>query len=110
MKIVGLDDISTITLQQELQNGAKFVTYSYCISIIIMTFRRSSDIYYIRPQMGSVGKGFVYTLISLLVGWWGIPWGPIYTIGALVTNLRGGKDITQEVVAAMMDQGQQEPA
>ena len=24
--------------------------------------------------------------LSLLLGWWGIPWGPIYTIRALVIN------------------------
>ena len=43
----------------------------------------------------------VYTLISLLAGWWGIPWGPIYTITSLVTNLRGGKDVTQHVIASL---------
>jgi len=24
------------------------------------------------------------------LGWWGIPWGPIYTIASLVRNARGG--------------------
>ena len=38
---------------------------------------------------------------ALLFGWWGIPWGPIWTIGSLVTNLRGGRDITREVLQAL---------
>jgi ATP-dependent phosphoenolpyruvate carboxykinase len=33
-----------------------------------------------------------------LLGWWGIPWGPIYTIAAVVTNIRGGKDVTAEIL------------
>jgi len=39
-KIIGLEELkSGLELQQELQRGAKFVTYQYCISILIMTFK-----------------------------------------------------------------------
>jgi hypothetical protein len=37
-------------------------------------------------------------LITLGLGWWGIPWGPIYSIGSLFSNLTGGKDMTKEVL------------
>ena len=43
-------------------------------------------------------KGMTYILISVLLGWWGIPWGPIWTIQSLYINLKGGKDITSEVL------------
>jgi len=33
----------------------------------------------------------IYAAGSLLFGWWGVPWGPIWTIGALIANFRGGK-------------------
>jgi len=36
-----------------------------------------------------------------VLGWWGIPWGPIWTISTIVTNLRGGRDVTNEVVRSM---------
>lgn len=104
MDIIGLNGMSNESLEMELQQGGKFVTYTYCISIIFMTFRRSSSIYYIKPYMGSVGKGLKFTLLSLLFGWWGIPWGPIYTVGALITNLRGGRDVTQEVSYSLIGQ------
>ena len=94
MKIVGIEGMTGDQLQAELQQGAKFVLFQYCISIIIMTFKRSSNIYFVRAGESAAGKGIVFTLISLLLGWWGIPWGPIYTIQALVTNLQGGKDVT----------------
>lgn len=29
-------------------------------------------------------KGVIYSLVSLLLGWWGIPWDPIYTVGAVI--------------------------
>jgi hypothetical protein len=30
--------------------------------------------------------------LSLLLGWWGIPWGPIYTIRALAINSKAKVD------------------
>jgi Fe-S cluster assembly iron-binding protein IscA len=31
-----------------------------------------------------------YTCHSLLFGWWAIPWGPLQTVHAIITNSRGG--------------------
>jgi hypothetical protein len=98
-KIIGLDGLDQVQLAYEVQRGAKFVVYQYCISIVILTFKRSSDIYLIRPEDSAVVKGLGFSLASLFLGWWGIPWGPIYTIGAFITNFRGGKNVTQDVMA-----------
>ena len=98
MKVKGVEGMALGTLEQEVQQGGRFVVYTFVVSVILMTFKRSSSVYYIKPHMGSVGTGFKYTLITLLVGWWGIPWGPIYSIGGLITNFRGGKDVTVEVM------------
>lgn len=32
-----------------------------------------------------------YSLLTGLLGWWGVPWGLFWTIGGLVDNLAGGK-------------------
>jgi hypothetical protein len=101
MKIVGIEGLDGQQLATELQRGAKFVIYQYCISIVIFSFKRPSDIYFIRVGESAVTKGLGFSLISLLLGWWGIPWGPIYTIGSFVTNFGGGKDVTQEVLASL---------
>lgn len=101
-KIVGLEDIkSDGELQAELQQGGKSVMYQYCISILIMTFKRSSNVYFIRHEENAVLKGLPFTLLSLVLGWWGIPWGPIYTIQSLWVNLKGGRDVTQEIMPSM---------
>ena len=102
MQIKGIENLSEQEIRDELNNGAKFVVYRYCISIVVMTFRRSSDIYFVRSGEKAIVKGLGYTFLTLILGWWGIPWGPIYTIGSLGTNLSGGKDVTGEV-QKMMD-------
>jgi hypothetical protein len=102
-----LDEIQSGShLQLELQRGAKFVAYQYCISVVVMTFRRSSNIYFIKSEDNAVVKGLPFTLLSLLLGWWGIPWGPIFTIQSIWTNFSGGKNVTQEVLASMMSNKQ----
>lgn len=88
-------------VNHELQRGGKFVMFEYCISIIIMTFKRPSNVYFIRADESVTSKALGFSLISLLFGWWGIPWGPIYTISTIFNNLTGGKDITQELLASM---------
>jgi len=101
MKIIGIEGLTAEQINEEVRNGGKFVIYRYTISIIILTFRRGSDVYFIRPGQNAVVKGLGWTALTFLLGWWGIPWGPIYTIGCLGTNFSGGKDVTQEISRAM---------
>lgn len=111
MEIKNMEGITADELKKELECGAKFVIYQYCVSIVIMTFKRSSDIYFVRGGESGVGSGMIFSVISLLFGWWGIPWGPIYTIQSFYYNFKGGKDITQEVLASMaarVDQARQQ--
>ena len=98
MKIVGIDGMSNEQVQQQVRDGGRFVIYQYCISVIFMTFKRGSSIYFLKPGEGAVGKGLGFSGLTLLLGWWGIPWGPIYTIQSLWKNFSGGIDVTQEVM------------
>jgi len=103
-KIRGIEGMKHGELDFELQRGAKFVLFQYCISVVILTFRRASDIYFLRQGENAVVKGLPFTLLSLVAGWWGIPWGPIYTIQSVYNNSRGGKDVTQAVVNSLRAQ------
>ncbi len=105
MQIIGLEGLSDDEVTRELENGAKFVIYTYVVSIIVLSFKNGTDIYFIKGGESRVAKGFKFTLLSILLGWWGIPWGLIYTIGAIATNSAGGKDVTDEVLAAMHKSG-----
>ena len=91
-----------MTIEQvhfEIQRGARFVLFQYCISVLILTFRRPSDIYLIRAEESAVVKGLPFSMLTLFLGWWGIPWGPIYSVQSLITNFRGGKNVTAEIMA-----------
>jgi hypothetical protein len=96
MKVLGIEGMTSDQVRFEIQRGARFVYYQYCISIVVMTFRRSSDIYFIPAGESSVSKGLQWTLLTMLLGWWGIPWGPIFSVQSLITNLKGGKDVTAQ--------------
>jgi hypothetical protein len=106
-KIIGLEDIqSGGHLQAEIDQGGKFVMYQFCISLLVITFKRSSNIYFVSHDQNAVVKGLPFTLLSLVLGWWGIPWGPIYTIQSAWVNFQGGKDVTKEIVASMISAAQ----
>src|SRR3954471_19703711 len=99
MKIIGIEGLSDAQIHQEVQQGAKFVIYQYCVSIAILTFKRPSDIHFIRPGQSAVTKGLGFTALSALLGWWGIPWGPIYTVQSIWVNSHGGRDVTGQIMA-----------
>jgi hypothetical protein len=101
VKIVGIENMTMDQLKAELAGGARFVLYQYCISVVVMSFKRASDIFLVRPGENAVVKSLPYTFCSLLLGWWGIPWGPIWTIATVVTNLRGGRDVTKDVMSSL---------
>jgi hypothetical protein len=101
MKIQGIEGMSPDEIRFEVQRGAKFVFFYYSVSVIVMSFRRPSPVYFIRPGQNALGKALPWTLLTLLAGWWGIPWGPIYTVQSLLVNFKGGKDVTVELSARM---------
>jgi hypothetical protein len=97
MNIKGIDKLSMDDLRNEVSRGGKFVYFSYCISIIVATYRKTSDVYFVRPGEGAFKHGWPFFLISFFFGWWGIPWGPIYTFGALFSTFKG-KNVTPDVM------------
>jgi hypothetical protein len=99
VKIVGTDGLSKAQVQEEVQRGGKFVFYQYCVSVIVVTFKRSSSIYFLKAGESRLTKGLLFSAVSLLTGWWGIPWGPIYTVQTIAKNFSGGRDITRELMA-----------
>lgn len=96
--IKGIDGMRLGEIELEVQDGARFLMFQYCFSIVFMTFRRTSDIYFIRKDEAAWKRYFRWTFISFLFGWWGIPWGFIYTPSVIFHNLKGGKDVTDQVM------------
>jgi hypothetical protein len=103
--IKGITGMSPQEISFEVNRGGKFVVYRYCFSALIITVMQGTDVYFIRASESRVSKGLPWTLLTLVVGWWGIPWGPIRTVHSLWTNFRGGVDVTASVAKAMGLQG-----
>jgi hypothetical protein len=104
---VQIKNIEGLTVQQVrdmVHQGGKFVLFPYTISIVLMTFKRSSDVYFVKPGESSFKHGAGFIFLNLIMGWWGIPWGPVYTIGSLASHIGGGKNVTAEVLGMLNQQ------
>jgi hypothetical protein len=85
----------------ELNRGGRFVVYRYCFSAAVVTVMDSTDVYLIRANQSRIIKGLPRTLLTLVAGWWGVPWGPIRTAQSLWINFHGGTDVTAEIADAL---------
>ncbi len=101
MKIKNIEGLSANDLQQVVNDGGRFVYYAFTVSLLFITFKRTSGVYMVRAGENRLIRGFLYSAISFLFGWWGIPFGPKYTIESIRTNTRGGKDVTDDVMATV---------
>jgi hypothetical protein len=99
MQLRGIEALNRADLEIQLRAGARFVLFEYCISFVFVTLRRPSVVWLLAPGERGLARGLPYTLLSLLLGWWGLPWGLLYTPLAVFTNLTGGRDVTAEVWA-----------
>jgi hypothetical protein len=97
MRIIGAENLSAADLQAELARGGRLVFFEYCISFVFVTLRSPSGVYLLRAGETGLVRGLSYSVLSLVLGWWGVPWGIIYTPLTLWTNLSGGRDVTAEL-------------
>ena len=101
MKIKNIDGLSPEDLLDEAARGGRFIYYSIAFSLLVITFRRKTDVYLLRAGEKAIRKGLPYSLLTAIFGWWGFPYGPKYTFKALRTNLGGGIDVTDEVLSTV---------
>jgi hypothetical protein len=98
MEVKNFGSTNFADYRREVDRGARFVMYQYAVSILIYTYRVNSPVYFIRGGESGMRNALKYSAISLLAGWWGFPWGPVYTIQSVYNNVRGGIDVTDEVL------------
>lgn len=98
MIVRGLEGLSPEEIRAEMARGARFVVFDWCVSFVVVTLRRTSEVHFIRAGQSAVLRSLPYTAVSLVLGWWGIPWGPLCTVQSVATNLRGGRDVTPDLL------------
>jgi hypothetical protein len=72
-----------------IKPDTKITYYQVSLSFMIVSMKVSSKFFFIGHD-DSPGIALIYTVVSLVLGWWGIPWGPIYTIQVIYNNMSGG--------------------
>jgi hypothetical protein len=97
LKIRGADGMTTGCILDQMNQGARLVLYHYAVSFVVFSSLRPSDVFCILPGRSRLIPGLRYTLLSVLVGWWSLPSGIIFTIQALSRNCRGGLDVTDAI-------------
>lgn len=102
MEIKNIEGLKVNQIKQLINQGAKFVIFPYTVSFVLMTLKRNSSIYFLHPYEKSIKYSYRHVGVNLVLGWWGLPWGPIYTIGAMYTQIIGGKDVTQIVLSELI--------
>lgn len=100
--IPGTEGLTAGEIVELIKAGGRFAVWQYNFSILVMSFRRSSGIRFIPPGEGGFASCFGYSCISAFIGWWGFPWGILWTPMTLGRNLMGGLDLTEPVLASMV--------
>jgi len=83
--------------------GARLVRFEFCASVLLFTVRRQSPVYLTESWQGRYLRGLGYSLLAILLGPWGVPWGLIWTPWAVWVNLTGGVDETDAILASLGD-------
>jgi hypothetical protein len=85
--------------------------FTYVVSFGVVTIVHKTP--YLLP---SSSNGYLrlerwkYTFLSLVLGWWGIPFGPIFTIQAVWTNMSGGTSRTAINLLQRLEYGWDAPS
>ena len=79
-------------------HGGAIIKYQRVVSCIFLS-QKSSHIVWVPPHRSAALKSWPDTLITLLLGWWSL-FGVFWTIEALISNLGGGEDVTEELLRA----------
>jgi hypothetical protein len=109
MTIIGAGQLSEEEIALKLTEGYRLVSYEYCLSFIVVTLKRPTSLYLLPPNDSDFGNRTLFSCLSFFIGWWGIPWGPIYTISTIYRNLSGGHDHSQTLIDRVLASGPSSP-
>ena len=104
MDVVDIAGRTRADISREVAAGGRFVTFQYAYSVVIASFRGTTRVHYVPPDGIPFFPALWPTLFTLAFGWWGLPWGVVYTLETLAVNLTGGHDVTDEVMKQLSSQ------
>lgn len=84
-----------------LDSSIRFSVFTYVMSFLIITTREVRSGIHCRDCRDGVRNRC--NLTSVTLGWWGIPWGPFYTIKSLVSNSKVDADLIEVNADLLVD-------
>lgn len=100
IKFANHTDFSFEHVMKAENNGGRFVTYQYILPRpIIKPTRRLSKVYFIDKHSNPSMYAYKFNWINYLIGWWGLPYGPMFCYNSIRLNKKGGLDVTADVYA-----------
>ena len=101
----GIESLNSFEVRERIARGWRCVRFELCASLVVATIRRQSAVYLTENWQERYLRGLGYSLVALLCGPWGVPWGLAWTARAVWTNLTGGVDVTDEVLVQLEAKG-----
>ena len=77
------------------------VSYRWTVSLLVMTLNGETKHRPVDRDSGAT----LPTFMTILLGWWGFPWGPINSIGTILHNIAGGERSTVAGIIAQAKWG-----
>lgn len=78
---------------EPLSYATRLRVYHVVVSLLVVSFRtRTRPV--LHPSRASTATRLASCAVTLACGWWGIPWGPIWTLRAMSRNVRGKDELT----------------
>lgn len=100
--LAGTEGMTLGDVELDVLKGGRFLRYPWNVSVIVLSFRNSSQLTYVRSDRSAGAGALGWGVFSLCFGWWGFPWGIVYTPLSLWHNTRGGADHTADVLKAYL--------
>lgn len=97
----GVFAVNPDELKARIRGGQRCIRFEYCVSFVIATMGIRTKVRVGLSWRERHLRGLGYALLSLLLGPWGIPWGPYFTARCIGSNLAGGIDVTDAVMEAL---------
>lgn len=94
------DDATLTEAEREVIAGGRFIAFEYCFSLVV-SFKHTSAPVLVRAGDDGFGPALRYSLISMLLGWWGIP-GFVWVLTTVRHNAKGGRDVTLEALTTLV--------
>lgn len=97
----GTEGMTIQQIEDDVLRGGRFRIFLWNFSLIVLSFQRNTSVRYFRSSESPGAQALLWSMLSFLIGWWGIPWGIFFTIHTLWTNSLGGKDVTKEILTSV---------